>query len=294
MRRRDSLCHAMLAAIAAAWLACAPPAGAAGAAPQRIVSLNLCLDQLLLDLVPRERIVSVTHLALDPLYSPRAAEFAGIAPNHGLAEEVLSFEPDLVLTSPFSRPSTTALLRRLGYRVVEVPVAGTLAEMRRQIVALAALVGAERRGAAMLRAMDARLAALPPYPAAPPSAMIYDTNGVTGGAGTLADEVLTLSGFENRARTLGIEGWRRLDLETLLVGDPDFLVTDDLDELPPSLGRALLMHPALSFPQARRIELSSNQWVCPGAAVLTAVETLAAARLAAPETRPGATSMAAP
>ncbi len=270
----------MAAAIIAALPVSVPAAGAAAAA-QRIVSLNLCIDQLLLDLVPRERIVSVTHLAHNPLYSPRAAEFAGIAPNHSLAEEVLSFEPDLVLTSPFSRPSTTALLRRLGYRVVEVPVAGTLAEVRQQIVELAALVGAESQGAAMLRDMDARLAALPPYPSAPPSAMIYDTNGVTGGAGTLADEVLTLAGFENRARTLGVDGWRPLDIETLLVGDPDFLVVDDLDQLPPSLGRAMLMHPALGGPQHPRIELSSNQWTCPGPAVLTAVETLAAARLAA-------------
>lgn len=273
--------RALMAAIIAVLPASVAAAGAATEAPQRIVSLNLCIDQLLLDLVPHGRVVSVTHLAHNPLYSPRAAEFAGIPPNHGLAEEVLSFEPDLVLTSPFSRPSTTALLRRLGYRVVEVPVAGTLAEVRQQIVELAALVGAEARGAAMRREMDARLAALPPYPPSPPSAMIYDTNGVTGGAGTLADEVLTLAGFENRARTLGVDGWRPLELESLLVGDPDFLVVDDLDSLPPSLGRAMLLHPALGGSQRRRIELSSNQWTCPGPAVLTAVETLAAARLAA-------------
>src|SRR5690606_38197602 len=118
--------------------------------------------------------------------------------------------------------------------------------------------------------------------------------GVTGGAGTLADEVLTLAGFENRARTIGIEGWRRLARETLLMGGPDFLVTDDLGELPPSLGRALLEHPALSNPQTRRIELSGNQWVCPGATVLTAIEALAAARLAAAPETGAATGMVTP
>lgn len=249
-------------------------------APQRIVSLNLCIDQLLIELVERDRIASVTHLAHDPLYSPRAAAFAGIPANYGLAEEVLALEPDLIVTGPFSRPSTTALLRRLGYRVVEVPVAGTLAEVRNQITELAALVGAEPRGAEMIEEMDRRLAALPPRREKAPSAMIYDTNGLTGGTGTLADEVLSHAGFDNTARRLGIDGWRLLDLETLIVGRPDILVIGDLQEIPPSLGRQLLLHPALLKPQVRRVELSSSQWVCPGPAILDAAETLSAARLA--------------
>ncbi len=275
---RSAAAGLLLAAALAAALAWA---AAAAPAPQRIVSLNLCIDQLLIDLVARERIASVTHLAHDPLYSPRAADFAGIPANHGLAEEVLALEPDLVLTGPFSRPSTTALLRRLGYRVVEVPVAATLAEVRSQIRELAALVGAEARGAAMIADMDRRLAALPPRRDPAPDALIYATNGLTGGAGTLADEVRAFAGIDNTARALGIEGWRLLDLETLVVGRPDFLVVGDLAAIPPSLGRQLLRHPALARPGLRRIELSSSHWVCAGPAVLAAVESLADARLAA-------------
>lgn len=271
-------CNAALGLLFAAAPVSATPAAPP---PQRIVSLNLCIDQLLIDLVERDRIASVTHLAHDPLYSPRAAAFAGIPANYGLAEEVLALQPDLVLTGPFSRPSTTALLRRLGYRVVEVPVAETLAEVRRQITELAGLVGAEARGAAMIADIERRLGALPPRRDPAPDAMIYDTNGLTGGAGTLADEVLAYAGFDNTARRLGIDGWRLLDLETLIFGRPDYLVIEDLREVPPSLGRELLLHPALREPQIRHIELPSSQWVCPGPAVLTAAETLAAARLAA-------------
>lgn len=273
-----ALCAAAVVLISAALLA---PSASADEAPRRIVSLNVCIDQLLIDLVERDRIASVTHLAHDPLYSPRASAFAGIPANHGLAEEVLTLEPDLVITGPFSRPTTTALLRKLGRRVVEVPVAATLAEVRSQIATLARLVGAEARGAEMIEEMDRRLAALPRRAEPAPTAMIYDTNGLTGGAGTLADEVLTYAGFENMARLIGIEGWQILGLETLIVAKPDFVIVADRTEIPPSLGRELLVHPALKAPEIRRIELSSNHWDCPGPAVLSAAEALAAARLAA-------------
>ena len=34
--------------------------------PRRIVSLNLCTDQILLDLVPRDRIAALSELVADP------------------------------------------------------------------------------------------------------------------------------------------------------------------------------------------------------------------------------------
>ena len=68
-------------------------AAAASAKPQRIASLNLCTDQLLLMLVARERIATVTFLASDPATSYMADAAAGIAPNHGRLEEILPARP---------------------------------------------------------------------------------------------------------------------------------------------------------------------------------------------------------
>ncbi|NIQ93173.1 MAG: ABC transporter substrate-binding protein, partial [Desulfuromonadales bacterium] len=52
------------------------------------VSLNLCADQLVLQLLERRRIASISFVGADPLYSPVAEEAAGIPLNHGQAEEV--------------------------------------------------------------------------------------------------------------------------------------------------------------------------------------------------------------
>src|SRR5262249_10027333 len=78
------------------------PTVPAQAAPQRIVSMNLCTDQLALMLVDRSRIVSISFLGADPAESPLAAMAKGVPINHGLAEEVIAQKPDLVLTGRYT------------------------------------------------------------------------------------------------------------------------------------------------------------------------------------------------
>ena len=66
-------------------------------APQRVVSVNLCADLLLLALLPRDRIVSLSPYAADAAMSPLAAQASGIAINHAQVEEIIGMRPDLVL-----------------------------------------------------------------------------------------------------------------------------------------------------------------------------------------------------
>jgi iron complex transport system substrate-binding protein len=252
------------------------------AKPARIVSLNLCLDGLLLDLAERDRIAAVSYLSFKPAYSPRAAEFEGLTAVYGLAEEVLALEPDLVLTGPFSPRNTTRLLEKFGYRVVELPVANSIDDMRDLIVEVARLIEEEEAGAAMLAAIDHRLAALPPPPAEPLRAVLYGANGLTAGADTLAEDVLRRAGFSSMTADARISGWRWIDLETLLTTRPDVLVMEELHDGPPSVGRAVLAHPALArFAETHAIvTFPESQWECAGPGTVTAVEQLAAARLA--------------
>ena len=60
------------------------PAGLAARAakPERIVSVNLCTDQMLLELAPRQRIAAVTNLATDPLSTPVPEQAAGLPDRH--------------------------------------------------------------------------------------------------------------------------------------------------------------------------------------------------------------------
>ncbi len=272
---------AVLLALAVLVAGAAPGEGAGK--PRRIVSLNLCTDLLLLDLVPRDRIASVTWRAADPEMSRMAGRAAGLALNRGTAEEVVALAPDLVLAGAGNRGETLALLRRLGYPVVTLPLARGLAGVRRQIRTVAAAVGEVARGEAMIREMDRRIdAARAPPAGRRPVAVLYGANGGTAGAGSLVDEMLSLVGFENLARRLGLAAFAFLGLEELVLARPEVLVGIVARPDAPSLSHGILDHPALRRPAGgpARVALPMNLLICPGPWVAEAVERLARARRA--------------
>ena len=87
----------------------------------------------MIELVPRERIAAVTHLAADASVSAIPERARGIPITHGGAEDVLRLDPDLILAGPFGVRGTVDLLQRLGRRVVIVPQPQDLAGVREAV-----------------------------------------------------------------------------------------------------------------------------------------------------------------
>src|SRR3546814_21060735 len=96
--------------------------------------MNVCTDQLVMQIARPERIVSLSFLSRDPQVSAMAAEAAVFPVNHGLAEEILPLRPDLVVAGSYTPRPTVPLLRRLG-----VPVLALAAE-----TSIAAVIGARK------------------------------------------------------------------------------------------------------------------------------------------------------
>jgi iron complex transport system substrate-binding protein len=78
-------------------LTIASAASAGEAKARRVMSLNLCADQLVLMLVPPSRIASVSFLSRASEKPLLTAEAAGVKVNYGTLEEVLAQKPDLVI-----------------------------------------------------------------------------------------------------------------------------------------------------------------------------------------------------
>ena len=91
--------------------------------------MNVCTDQLLLLLVDKTRIASLSYFATDAGYSSLAMEAAGIPLNRGQADEVMALHPDLVLTSAFSATFAANALQRLSQRVERLGFATTREEV---------------------------------------------------------------------------------------------------------------------------------------------------------------------
>ena len=86
-------------------------------APGRVVSLNVCTDQLALLLGAPGQLVSVSRLAHDPRSSAMAGAARAIPANGASAEEGVLLRPDLVVAGSYTARATVEMLLRLGYRV---------------------------------------------------------------------------------------------------------------------------------------------------------------------------------
>lgn len=148
-----------------ALLFCLVPALALAGPPERVVSINLCTDQLAMLLADPGQLVSVTSVARDPVASALAARATDYPANNGQAEAVLGFAPDLVLAGEWTAPATLAMLRRLGVRVETFPLENDFADIRANLTRMGDLLGVPDRAAGLIAAMDATLAG--PAPAGP-------------------------------------------------------------------------------------------------------------------------------
>ena len=262
-------------------------ATAAPARPQRIVSLNLCADSMLLELAAPQRIASLTHLSRDPELSFFAEQAAEFPINHGIAEEILLLDPDLIFAGTYSTQTTTALLRKLGYPVVTVAPADSLAEFRHNFRVVGTAIGAAERAEQLLAKMDARItAATATHTRLSPRAVLFRASGFTIGSQSLLNELLMLAGFNNLSAELQIREGGFLSIENLVMSKPDLIVFGDSRPDYPSLAHDLLKHRALQRythldSSHRSIMIPPRFWTCGGTFAATVVERLAATKTSA-------------
>jgi len=186
--------------LAAAWLAPTAQAEESHHHPMRIVSLNMCVDSIVIELVSHDRIMALSHYARDPQRSTIADKARHLPITYETAEEVVALRPDLVLTSRHSAIATRNALKRVGIRFELFDVPDTIEESLEQVRTVARLLDAEREGEVIIARIQAALdaARLPPGEA-PLTAAIYQPGGLSAGANTVVGELMELTGLQNIA-----------------------------------------------------------------------------------------------
>lgn len=256
-----------------------PGSAATGAPPQRVVSINLCTDQLALLLAAPGQLVSVSRLAQDPDISAMAETAAALPVNGSGAEEVFLLAPDLVLAGSFTAPATVEMLRRLGVRVEVFAPAEALADIPDRLARMGAVLGRDAEAATRIAKFRTALAELDDTPVQRPRAALWYVNSFTFGDRTLAGDILTAAGFANVATEAGLERGGTLPLERLLLLAPDVIV-QGRDYPGQARAEDNLAHPALRTLQSRIAgTLTDRDWICGTPRVLDAVRRLHALRL---------------
>ena len=272
------LTHRLVQSLVAVATLALPGALSAANLP-RIVSMNVCSDQLLLTLADPEQILGLSRFSRDGWQSWAADRARRYPVLSGGAEDVLVAKPDIVVASLFDKRSTRELLKANGLHLAEFTVPRTLDEVKDQIREMGEVVQHPDRARAEIARLDAaivraRQAATDKHYRVLP----LSRRGWVSGRDSLVSSLLTETGLLNPAGELGVAFGGFASLEAIISLKPDFILVSEAGDRAEDDGRAFLLHPALErfYPPEKRIVIPERLTVCGGVMLAEALDVLTA------------------
>lgn len=248
---------------------------AASASPQRVVSLNLCTDQLAASMLPPERLKGLSFNAADPalsLVSGVAKEYPML---QGTMEEIAQIQPDLVLMAKGQNATLQRWLEEKHIPVIALGEADSIREVQEQVATVAKALGRDEY-ALNLRARQNIVIGQSKLPRPNMRVAVYYPRGFTDGQGTLIHDLITRMGGRNIAARQGQKGMDYLSLEKLVELQPEVLIIPLYDYDVVSQAEKLAQHPALKGIKAYIVPLPGQYLTCPHLGLEGVANTIAA------------------
>ncbi len=254
--------------------------------PQRIVSMNLCADEMLLRVARPEQILAVTEFSKTQESERALASHPAILKIHGTAEEVVGLQSDLIFVGPFANPETVVMMRKLKLSFQEMRIPKNFTEIREDLLLMGRLTGETERASLLARQLDASVELLKREELRVRSgkqdshakwkAIFYQRGGHVPGQGTFEDSILALAGVYNIAGDLGIRDFGTLSLEDLIVSHPDLILFPSDQKNSASVEQSVVSHPAIrkALPQVQVLQIPSALINCGSPASVDAVKMI--------------------
>jgi iron complex transport system substrate-binding protein len=255
--------------------ACAVSSASAAPLP-RIVSMNVCTDQVLLTLADPEQILGLSRFSRDAWVTGDVRRYPTLS---GGAEDVLVLKPDVVVASMFDKRATRELLKANGLRLAELAVPRNLMEVKDQIRELGDIAGHPDRAAQQIAKLDAALARARQAVAAKHYRVLpLSRRGWVAGSDSFVGSLLAETGLFNTAGELGFAFGGFASLEAIVSLKPDLLLVSQAGDFARDDGQAFLLHPALErfYPAAKRIVIPERLTECGGVMLAEALDVLVA------------------
>ena len=204
--------------------------GADGKKFNRIASLTLSGDEMILSLVNHKRIVGLCgKINEEPDMShvwKEAKKFPKIESN---IETMIELEPDLVITADWMKKDVLLQIEETGVNIYTYKTPKNFEEQKKLIRELAALVEEKERGEALVKNMEDRLSALQKqitdnYKGKKPKVLMYTSYEYTSGKDTTFDDMVRLIGGINTAGEAGINGSQKISKEKVIELNPDVII----------------------------------------------------------------------
>lgn len=198
--------------------------------PERIISLTLATDEILVELVDRARIQALEIYADDPGLS-NIVEIAKTFPVklNAEIEKIIDLQPDLVFVADWKEKEFVQQLKDANIPVFIFKAPVSFDELNKAITDIATLTDEVEKGKAMIEGINTKLKDIAEKintikPEDKLTVLDYSFYGTTYGKGTSFDELVTKAGLINAAVKAGMtEPWPAVSKEQVIEMDPDII-----------------------------------------------------------------------
>lgn len=206
--------------------------------PQRIVSLTLGTDEILIDLVNPDRIAALTYLSDDSgisHISERSIQVKNKIKGNS-AEAILALKPDLVLIADWWELNILDTLREMGINVYVYKTPYTVADVKKTIREIAFIVGETERGETVIRDFDNRIHAVREKVSGVAdgdvrSVIALTGKGAFGSRGSIYDDMCKYACIKNCLRDLKNDDSTNISKEIIIEENPDVIIVPGWDAL---------------------------------------------------------------
>ena len=195
-----------------------------------IVSLTLSGDEMLLGLVPENRIAGLSGKINEDKEISNIVDKAKKFPKvEGNEEVLMSLEPDLIIVADWLSKRITDIGAITGAKVYFYKTPNSYEEQKKLIRELANLVEEKENGEKLIKNMDDRLKALQNkiaknYKGAKPRILMYTSFGTTSGKNTTFNDMVKLINGVNVVAEAGIDGFKDISKEKVIELNPDIII----------------------------------------------------------------------
>lgn len=238
---------------------------------ERIVSLNACTDELLLQLAEPAQIVGVTRFEHSPLSDTILKKHSEIIKVTADIERIIQLNPTIILAEPFSnRPLLNQLLRR-RIPIVMLDIPRNWDELIQITKKILGIVGNSKK----IDVLEKEILALKKIAQHSrwknKKAVFWSVAGHISGRKTFENTIIETLGMQN---AVDFEGYAFMSLEKLIALKPQVILVTQQPSQKDSWGHETLFHPSLkaALPDLEYLPLPESAVNCASAYTIQALK----------------------
>lgn len=194
--------------------------------PEKIASLSLASDEILLDIVENDKIIGVTYLAENKKLSNIYEQTSGIPykllPN---LEQIIDINPDLLIVADYIDYAFIEQVKKTGINTHFLTRLNSIDSINQNILLLGKAVCEEDNASKLIDSLNKSIEEIKERELSyNPTVLYLFPSFFTAGINTTIDDLITSAGGINVGAMAGIEGNKKISREYILNADPEIII----------------------------------------------------------------------